>query len=88
MLVIHPDECIDCGVCVPVCTATAIVADTEPDAAKWLTLNAQMARIWPSIGKKGEPPLDADAWNGMSGKYALFFSAEPGGGGRDHNRSR
>ena len=29
MLVIHPDECIDCGVCEPECPAEAIKADTE-----------------------------------------------------------
>ena len=30
MLVIHPDECIDCGVCEPECPAEAIKPDTEP----------------------------------------------------------
>jgi NAD-dependent dihydropyrimidine dehydrogenase PreA subunit len=30
MLVIHPDECIDCGVCVPECPVDAIKPDTEP----------------------------------------------------------
>ena len=30
MLVIHPDECIDCGVCEPECPAEAIMPDTEP----------------------------------------------------------
>ena len=30
MLVIHPDECIDCGVCEPECPAEAIVPDSEP----------------------------------------------------------
>jgi micrococcal nuclease len=29
MLVIHPDECIDCGVCEPECPAEAIKPDTE-----------------------------------------------------------
>ena len=30
MLVIHPDECIDCGVCEPECPVEAIRPDTEP----------------------------------------------------------
>jgi ferredoxin len=30
MLVIHPDECIDCGVCEPECPVDAIEPDTEP----------------------------------------------------------
>ena len=39
MLVIHPDECIDCGVCEPECPAEAIKPDTEPGLEKWLELN-------------------------------------------------
>jgi ferredoxin len=31
MLVIHPDECIDCGVCEPECPVEAIKADTDPN---------------------------------------------------------
>ena len=45
MLVIHPDECIDCGVCVPECPVDAIKADSEPGLEKWLSLNAEYARI-------------------------------------------
>ena len=36
MLVIHPDECIDCGVCEPECPPEAIKADTETGLEKWL----------------------------------------------------
>jgi len=39
MLVIHPDECIDCGVCDPECPADAIRPDTEPDMEKWVEFN-------------------------------------------------
>ena len=35
MLVIKPDECIDCGVCEPECPVDAIKADTEP----WLCIS-------------------------------------------------
>ncbi len=38
MLVIHPDECIDCGVCQPECPAEAILPDGEPHLEKWLKL--------------------------------------------------
>jgi len=44
MLVIHPDECIDCGVCEPECPAEAIKPDTVGDLDKWLTLNADYAK--------------------------------------------
>jgi ferredoxin len=40
MLVIHPDECIDCGVCVPECPVDAIKPDTEPGLDKWLSLDS------------------------------------------------
>src|ERR1700681_1332382 len=49
MLVIHPDECIDCGVCEPECPVDAIKPDTEPGLAKWLSLNAEYAKVWPNI---------------------------------------
>ena len=39
MLVIHPDECIDCGVCEPECPADAIRPDTEPDMDDWVEFN-------------------------------------------------
>ena len=42
MLVIHPDECIDCGVCEPECPVEAIKPDTEAGAEKWLTLNSRL----------------------------------------------
>ena len=44
MLVIHPDECIDCGVCEPECPVEAIKPDTEPGLEKWLEVNAEYAR--------------------------------------------
>jgi ferredoxin len=39
MLVINPNECIDCGVCEPECPAEAILPDTESGLEKWLELN-------------------------------------------------
>jgi ferredoxin len=78
MLVIHPDECIDCGVCVPECPAEAIKADTEPELEKWLKLNADYALTWPNIVKRKEPPDDAKSFDGMADKFEKFFSPEPG----------
>ena len=43
MLVIHPDECIDCNVCVPECLVEAIVPDTFLDDDQWLQLNRKYA---------------------------------------------
>jgi ferredoxin len=55
MLVIHPDECIDCGVCEPECPVDAIKPDTEPGLEKWLSINTEYARLWPNITRKKEP---------------------------------
>ena len=79
MLVIHPDECIDCGVCEPECPVDAIKPDTVPGLEKWLALNAEYAKIWPNITVKRDPPADAKEWEGKSGKEAQF-SPNPGEG--------
>jgi ferredoxin len=80
MLVIHPDECIDCGVCEPECPVDAIKPDTEPGLEKWLQVNAEYAVKWPNITAKKEPPADAKAYEGIADKFDKYFSAEPGEG--------
>jgi ferredoxin len=80
MLVIHPDECIDCGVCEPECPAEAIFPDTKPELESWLKLNADYALVWPNITIKREPPADAKEFDGVSGKFERYFSPNPGQG--------
>jgi ferredoxin len=80
MLVIHPDECIDCGVCEPECPAEAIIPDTEPDAEKWVEMNRDYSEKWPNINRKGEAPADADDWKDVKNKMAEHFSEKPGAG--------
>ena len=80
MLVIHPDECIDCGVCEPECPVEAIVPDTEPDVEKWTELNREYADKWPNITQSKDAPADADEHKGEEGKFEKFFSPEPGEG--------
>jgi ferredoxin len=79
MLVIHPDECIDCGVCEPECPVEAIKPDTEPGLENWLKLNADFAKSWPNITVKKDPPPDAKDWEGKPDKLALL-SSDPGQG--------
>jgi ferredoxin len=80
MLVIHPDECIDCGVCVPECPAEAIFPDTDRAATDaWLALNHKYSKVWPNITQKRTPPENADAMNGIPDKLPSF-SPEPGEG--------
>ena len=52
MLVIKPDECIDCGVCEPECPIDAIKPDTEQGIEKWVEINKKYSEIWPNINKK------------------------------------
>ncbi|MES1150347.1 MAG: ferredoxin FdxA [Dongia sp.] len=77
MLVISPDECIDCGVCEPECPADAILPDSESGMEKWLEINREYATKWPNITRKGEAPADADQWKGVTDKFEKHFSAEP-----------
>jgi len=80
MLVINPDECIDCGVCEPECPAEAICPDMEADGEKWAELNREFSVQWPNLTKKRRSPDDADSFKNMSGKYEQFFSSKPGEG--------
>ena len=80
MLVIHPDECIDCGVCEPECPIEAIKPDTEPGLEKFVALNADFAKIWPNITAKKPSPEDAKKWESVTNKLEEHFSANPGGG--------
>ena len=77
MLVIHPDECIDCGVCEPECPPEAILPDTEEGADAWLRLNLEMSEKWPNITRRTDPPPDADDYLATEGKYDKFFSDKP-----------
>ncbi len=69
-LVIHPDECIDCGVCEPECPADAIRPDTDDGMDEWVAFNLKYAEQWPVITEKKDPLPDADDWNGKDGKLA------------------
>ena len=70
MLVIDPEECIDCAVCEPMCPAEAIVHEDEiPEGqSMMLELNAELARVWPVINQVKTAPADADEWNGKPDK--------------------
>ena len=80
MLVINPDECIDCGVCEPECPVDAIVPGEEDN--QWYSLNQDYSNKWPNITQKRQDdvPKDAEEWNGVANKYADHFSDKPGKG--------
>ena len=80
MLVIHPDECIDCGVCEPECPAEAIFPDTQSGLEGWLSLNAKFTSAWPNITEKRDAPPDAAEYDGEPNKLEKYFSEAPGQG--------
>ena len=71
-LVIDPDECIDCAVCIPECPVNAILPeeDVPGDQQHFIKLNADLSRNWPSITRSKAPLPDADDWKDKSGKLS------------------
>ncbi len=80
MLVINPDECIDCGVCEPECPIEAIVPDTDNRAAPFLELNRTYSEEWPVITRKKAALPEAEEFKNVKNKYPEHFSANPGEG--------
>src|SRR5437016_13725421 len=77
MLVIHPDECIDCGVCAPECPVEAIKPDTEPGHDKCALPNTVLAKIWPNITAKKPPPAGSKSAIGAPANRPPHISANP-----------
>ena len=73
MLVIHPDECIDCGVCEPECPADAIRPDTEPDTEKWVEFNRKYSEMWPVLVTRRDPLPEAEEMDGKPDKLGAFL---------------
>ncbi|GAB7125710.1 ferredoxin family protein [Silvimonas sp. JCM 19000] len=70
-LVIDPDECIDCTLCVAECPVEAIYAedDVPGDMQQYIALNAEMSQVWPAIVEKKDPMDDHETWAGVNGKF-------------------
>ena len=78
MLVINPDECIDCGVCEPECPAEAILPESA-ELVDWVEHNRKYSEIWPNITQKKPELPEAKEFDGKADKMA-FFSEKPGEG--------
>jgi ferredoxin len=74
MLVIDPDECIDCTLCVAECPVEAIFAedDVPEDQRKFTKINAELAKVWPVLTEKKDAPPDADEWKDVKPKAQLL----------------
>jgi ferredoxin len=70
-LVIDPEGCIDCAVCVPECPVSAIAAEDDvPEAQRhFIELNARLARQWPVISAAQDPLPDAEQWAQVTDKH-------------------
>ena len=80
MLVINPDECIDCGVCEPECPIEAILPDTDERAEKWIDLNMEYSEKWPNITMQKDAMPEAEAFKDKENKIETDFSKAPGDG--------
>lgn len=74
MLVIDPEECIDCNLCVPECPVDAIYAEDEvpADQQEFIELNEKLAQTWPAITAKKDPPSDWEDWKDKTDKRSLL----------------
>ncbi len=79
MLVIHPDECIDCGVCEPECPIEAIVPESD-GVMDWIERNREYAMLWPNITQKKPALPEAEEFKNVKEKFAGHFSENPGTG--------
>jgi len=70
MLVIDPEECIDCTLCEPECPVEAIMSedDVPENMQNFIELNTELSRIWPVIDEMKDAPEDADEWKDKSDK--------------------
>lgn len=80
MLVIHPDECIDCGVCEPECPIDAIKPDTEEGMDKWVEINRRYAAQWPVLTYKKDALPEAEEFKDKPNKFQDWFSPNAGDG--------
>lgn len=78
-LVIDPDECIDCTLCVPECPVEAIFAEEDlPDEQiEFIEINADLSLVWPAITEMKPAPKDAEEWEGKPDKLKLLVRELP-----------
>ena len=73
MLVINPEECIDCGVCEPECPEDAILSDADPEGAAWVEFNQKWSMKWEVIDTKKDPLPDHEKHSGEADKLKKYF---------------
>ncbi|QLK52858.1 ferredoxin family protein [Ehrlichia ruminantium] len=88
MLVIDPDQCIDCGVCIPECPIDAIIADDsikdilesdnnvlndeQKSFKKFYEINREFSKKWENITSRKSPLPDAESYKYKKDKFIYF----------------
>jgi len=74
MLVIDPDECIDCTLCEPECPVEAIRSEDDVPQAQqpFIDLNRELAKVWPVLSQRKDPLPDAEAFRTVKDKAHLI----------------
>ena len=74
ILVIDPEECIDCGLCEPECPVDAIFAEDEvpADQLDFIEINEKYSKIWPNITEAKDPMPDYKDWEKREDKISYL----------------
>jgi ferredoxin len=75
MLVINPDECIECGLCEMECPIKAIKPEAED--SEMTKINREYSQKWPKITAKKDSLPDADRYKDEQNKFKKYFSPNP-----------
>lgn len=71
MVVIDPDQCIDCGICVSVCPIEAIKPES-PDLAELIEYASAKSAIWPTISTTKGPLPNAEHHKNEQQKFSKY----------------
>ena len=75
LLVIDPQECIDCGACVPACPVEAIYFDEDlpQEQIEFLAINERLAKTSPIIFAAKDPHPQAEEYREVTGKRSFLI---------------
>ena len=73
-LVIDPEVCIDCALCVPECPVDAIYDETDlpSEMNHFIALNAELSAKWPVIDESKDPLPVAEEFADQPDKLGLL----------------
>ena len=72
MVIINPEECIDCGVCIPECPVEAIKPEAD-ELLVWLERAKILTPKLKPITKQKDPLPDADKFKNEKNKFEKYI---------------